>query len=139
MMVLLLHDVCDPFLEISKIAICLSEDRSGKVDKRLLLVSDIATPILLLTWIFNRLYVFPLRCIWAASQSLRSCDFVYAYWVTMVLTVLCFLNVMWAAMIVRALVHRLSFGLFTDETVEDPDPVALLERRSTVTSHQKET
>ena len=139
MIVLWLHDLSDPFLDISRIANSLYEDRSGRLDSRLVRVADVAMPVLLVTWFCSRLYLFPLRCIWAASRSLRTCDFVYAYWVTMVLALLFLLNVAWAGMIVRALVHRLKLGLFTDETVEDPDPVDLENKRTSLAeAHEKQ-
>lgn len=138
MIILLLHDLCDPFLEVSKIAFSLAEDRSGKVDRRLVRVTDVATPLLLLTWISTRLYLFPLRCIWPVSRINRSCDFVHVYWVTMLLTVIFFLNVIWSGMIVRALYNRLKFGLFTDETIEDPDPIALQQKTSSITLNHKD-
>ena len=137
MLILLLHDICDPFLEISKIAVCLSEDRDGRLNFRLVRVTDVSTPLLLLTWIISRLYIFPLRGIWAAATTSRICDFGYVYWVTMVLTLLGVLNVVWAGMIIRALHNRLMLGLFTDETVEDPDPMALKEKISATEGHQK--
>ena len=140
MLILLLHDVCDPFLEISKIAFYLSEDREGKLDARLVRVADASTCALLLMWVWCRLYLYPLRAIWATVRSGRTCDFAYSYWATMVLALLAVLNVMWAWMIVRALYNRIRLGLFTDETLEDPDPVALQEKRTLLSnnSHAKQ-
>lgn len=137
MLILLSHDISDPFLEVSRIGMCLQEDRSGKVNIRLRGATDIVAPCLLVAWITGRLYIFPLRGIWAAATVPRSCGFFYQYWIVMSLSLLATLNLMWSVMLIRGIMNRLLLGMYTDEVFEDPDPVAVQEKIAAAEGREK--
>jgi ceramide synthetase len=137
MLVLLSHDISDPFLEVSRIAMCLQEDRKGQVNIRLRSATDIVAPFLLVAWVAGRLCIFPLRGIYAAATVDRSCGFYYQYFVVMSLSLLAVLNFMWSLMLTRGILNRLVLGMYTDEVFEDPDPVAVQEKVAAAEGREK--
>jgi hypothetical protein len=122
LLIYFLHDFNDPFLELGKVFHYISVDRKGRLNQTYARLSDVSMVFFALSWIPTRLYLFPLRGIYALSSTSRnSCDFVPISIGTNLLYILYFLNFLWFFMLSRAIFNRIILGGFTDETMDDID------------------
>ena len=119
--ILFLHDISDILMECGKICHYLTLQTDGKKNVFGMLLDPLMC-IFALSWIPTRLYLYPLRGIYASTKITReSCHFPSVAYGAIMLSMLLVLNVIWFFMIIRALVNRLVLGKLTDETIDYPE------------------
>lgn len=119
LLILLLHDMCDPFMEVAKICHYMKFRRDREKNYWFKVLCEPFFLLFTLMWIPSRMYFYPLRGIYQLTLIPRtSCDLFQISVASILLSILFVLNSMWLFMIIRSLVHRLFLGEMTDETME---------------------
>ena len=120
-LILLLHDICDPFLEFGKVCYYLTQRRDGMTNEFFHVFIDPCFYIFIPTWIVARLFYYPLRGIHSLTLVTRkTCHFPSIAFSAILLSILLLLNLIWFYMILRALANRLKNGKMTDELMHNP-------------------
>ena len=128
MWVLLLHDVCDPIIDVCKIAQVAIQHLPGDIARReaklslLSKVQDAFCLFLIITWIFCRLYLFPNRVIHATivSTSLR-CRYSIGFTCSSLFFLLMVMHFLWFYLIIKFVLVRVFFGKRRDTSEADQD------------------
>ena len=122
LLIYFLHDFNDPFLEMAKVFHYIKVDKKGYLNRTLSIISDTFMILFAVSWIPTRLYLYPLRGIYALTRiSRESCDFFPTATGAFLLFILYLLNFLWFIMLSKAIINRIILGGFTDETMDDPD------------------
>ena len=122
LLILFLHDISDIFMECGKICYYLTLRTDGKKNELFGMLLDPLTCIFAVSWIPTRLYLYPLRGIYAMTKLTRkSCHFPSVAYGAILLSILLVLNIIWFFMIIRTLINRLVLGKMTDETIDHPE------------------
>lgn len=130
MWVLLLHDICDPIIDLCKIAQnsieYLPPDIDGRERKLSLLsrVQDVSCVLLIAIWILCRLFLFPNRLIHATivSTSLK-CRYAIGFTCSTLFLILMVMHVMWFYLIIKFVLIRLFYGKRKDTTDPEIDDI----------------
>lgn len=92
--VLFLHDICDVFLEGSKLALCFKIQ--GKKKHQIFeLVGNVGFLMFCLVWFCSRLYVFPLRLIWSTTTLTAKMNVPLLFIINLMLYLLLTMNFYW--------------------------------------------
>ena len=119
--VLLLHEACDPSLEVAKITHYLSRSKLFGCSRCLRITSEVSVVVFAVKWFILRIYLYPTRSLFlAATVDRESCDYGVFAAAGLLGSLLFLLNVVWSFMIVRALTNALIYRRITDETMERP-------------------
>ncbi|KAI1292161.1 Ceramide synthase 1 [Halotydeus destructor] len=114
MMVLFCHDICDIFLDFSKLCFYL-KPKSGKMFDYLETATTICFCLLIVVWLAFRLYLFPFRAIYVALSYPRNSSYTSVFMLAVIfLFVLLIMNIYWFYMILKSAYRRLSGQMLED-------------------------
>lgn len=132
MWVLLLHDICDPFLDICKVVYYtmkyLPESIASRyiIIKALTLIRSISYNMLVITWIVCRLYLFPTRILYGTIiVSIPDCKFSIGLASVTLFFILIFMHIMWFILLLKLFVLYNFYGVFEDLSVDNESEIEM--------------
>ena len=119
--VFLIHEVCDPFLELAKVFHYLQTSKRGRTSQTFVVISEFCFALFVLLWFTLRVYLYPVRGMYPGTDAdPDSCHYGSYAAAAFFGALLYILNVVWTFMIIRALVNRYVHKRMTDETMDHP-------------------